>query len=148
MGLDMNLYRRRYMMTSDVWKEEARHSIKIERGGKPIDTSKVKFVIEEVGYWRKANHIHKWFVDNVQNGVDDCGTYTVSVEQLEALKKACENVLSDHSLAETLLPTTSGFFFGSTNYDKWYFEDIEHTIDVINEALSSDADSFEYSSSW
>lgn len=20
----------------------------------------------EVGYWRKANHIHKWFVDNVQ----------------------------------------------------------------------------------
>ena len=20
-------------------------------------------------YWRKANHIHKWFVDNIQNGI-------------------------------------------------------------------------------
>jgi len=35
---------------------------------------------EEVGYWRKANHIHKWFVDNVQNGVDECLTYQVSIE--------------------------------------------------------------------
>ena len=29
---------------------------------------------EEVGYWRKANAIHGWFVRNVQNGKDDCGT--------------------------------------------------------------------------
>ena len=37
---------------------------------------------EEVGYWRKANQIHKWFVDNVQDGVDDCGEYKVTKEQL------------------------------------------------------------------
>ena len=23
--------------------------------------------------WRKANHIHQWFVQNVQDGNDDCG---------------------------------------------------------------------------
>ena len=26
----------------------------------------------QIGYWRKANHIHKWFVDTCANGVDDC----------------------------------------------------------------------------
>ena len=43
----------------------------------------------EVGYWRKANAIHKWFVDNVQDGNDDCGSYEVSKEQLEELLDAC-----------------------------------------------------------
>ena len=32
---------------------------------------------EMVGYWRKANHIHKWFVDNVQEGIDDYREYYV-----------------------------------------------------------------------
>ena len=27
----------------------------------------------QIASWRKANAIHKWFVDNVQDGVDDCG---------------------------------------------------------------------------
>ena len=29
----------------------------------------------EIGYWRKSNQIHKWFVDNIQEGVDNCATY-------------------------------------------------------------------------
>ncbi len=37
----------------------------------------------EVGYWRKANQIHNWFVKNVQGGVDDCGYYGVTKEKLE-----------------------------------------------------------------
>ena len=51
-------------------------------------------VFEQVGYWRKANAIHRWFVQNVQDGVDDCGTYIVTREQLEQLKAACERVLA------------------------------------------------------
>ena len=49
-------------------------------------------ISEEVAYWRKANQIHKWFVDNVQNGEDDCGEYVVSKEQLEELLSICEEV--------------------------------------------------------
>jgi len=26
---------------------------------------------DENGHWRKANHIHDWFVKNVKGGVDD-----------------------------------------------------------------------------
>lgn len=102
----------------------------------------------EVGYWRKANQIHKWFVDNVQDGVDNCATYYVDVEQLKELKSICEAILNDHSLAEELLPTSEGFFFGGTEYDDFYFNDLKDTIDIINYCLDLDYDYFEYSSSW
>jgi len=36
-------------------------------------------------YWRKANQIHNWFVDNVQGGDDDCREYGVSIEHLKEL---------------------------------------------------------------
>lgn len=46
----------------------------------------------EIGYWRKANQIHKWFVDNVQDGEDDCGDYYVEREQLQELLDICKKV--------------------------------------------------------
>jgi len=46
-----------------------------------------------VGYWRKANAIHKWFVDNIQDGKDKCQTTYVSKENLEKLKEICVKVL-------------------------------------------------------
>ena len=49
-------------------------------------------IFSEVGYWRKANAIHKWFVDNVQNEVDDCGYYEVSKEKLEELLNICTTI--------------------------------------------------------
>jgi len=49
------------------------------------------------------------------------------------------------------LPTQSGFFFGSTEYDDYYTQDLEYTIDVISSILMNpdykDA-SFYYRSSW
>lgn len=106
---------------------------------------------EHVGYWRKANQIHNWFVENVQGGEDDCGSYVVSEEQLEELKSLCEQVLEDHSLAGELLPTCSGFFFGDTEYDEWYFNDLQNTLKIINEVLySTDFTNQQivYSASW
>ena len=47
------------------------------------------------------------------------------LEDLEDLIDRCDRVLENHSLAEDLLPTQGGFFFGSTDYDKWYFEDVK-----------------------
>ena len=107
--------------------------------------------VKEVGYWRKANHIHKWFVSNVQNGYDDCGEYEVSKEQLLELKELCKTVLSDNKKASELLPTGSGFFFGSTEYDKYYFEDLESTIEIIDNVLATtefENEMIIYTSSW
>ena len=105
----------------------------------------------EIGYWRKANQIHRWFVQNVQNGVDDCDAYKVTKEQLIQLHNTCNEVLNDHSLAEELLPAQSGFFFGNTDYDTWYYNDIENTKRIIDEILEYKSyclDDLYYSSSW
>ena len=92
----------------------------------------------KVGYWRKANQIHNWFLEHCgprdyETGelIDDCRPIEVPVGQLEELLETCKKVLEDHSLAGELLPTQKGFFFGSTEYDEYYFEDLEYTIKTI-----------------
>ena len=141
-----------------------------------------KSIIDMVGDWRKANHIHNWFVQNVQDGNDNCELYEVTKEKLEELLKVCKTVLNsstlvngkivngqkivdgtwvdiyedgeyiaDHSVAEELLPTASGFFFGSTEYDQWYIADVRHTIEIIENVLETTNFEHEivmYCSSW
>ena len=105
----------------------------------------------EIGYWRKANAIHKWFVDNVQDGVDDCGKYKVTKEQLIRLRDECNQVLNDSLLAESLLPTQSGFFFGETVYEDGYYVSLDYTMEIINDILENKSyclDDLYYSSSW
>ena len=107
-------------------------------------------VVERVGYWRKANAIHQWFVVNVQDVEDNCGYYYVSRENLEVLLETVNKVLDDHSLAEDLLPTQGGFFFGATDYDDYHFEDLKETKKIIEEIFAEgdvDAD-YQYHSSW
>ena len=95
----------------------------------------------EVGYWRKANQIHNWFMQNCanrdeyDNPIDDCRPVEITVDKLEALLDTCKKVLADHSLAGSLLPTTDGFFFGSTEYDHYYFGEIEQTVEIIEPVL-------------
>lgn len=95
----------------------------------------------EVGYWRKTNHIHNWFMQNCaerdkwNNPIDDCKPIRITVDKLEKLLDACKKVLVDHSLAKELLPTQSGFFFGSTAYDEYYFSETERTIKIIEPVL-------------
>ena len=64
------------------------------------------------------------------------------------LLELCLAVKLNPEQAGTLLPTGSGFFFGGEEYDEWYFNDIDNTIEVLKEALSDDDASYYYSSSW
>lgn len=119
----------------------------------PVNLNKVQYVAEQVAYWRKANAIHRWFVENVQNGEDDCKEYYVSEEQLKELVKTCKEVLRNHSKASKLLPSQEGFFFGSTEYNEGYFQDLKDTVKQIEEGLKQEYPkgvyvSFYYDSSW
>ena len=108
-------------------------------------------VNHNVAYWRKANAIHSWFVKNVQDGVDDCREAFVSRDQLEKLVDLCIDVKNNKLKPENSLPTQSGFFFGSTEYDDYYTRDLEYTIDVISSILMNPDyknASFYYRSSW
>ena len=57
-----------------------------------------KTIFQQITSWRKANHIHKWFVDNVQGGEDDCDMYEVTEEQLVELLETCKKVLAASKL--------------------------------------------------
>jgi len=149
MGLDMYLNKRTYVQ---YWEHNGddNYEVKVTKGGKPtkIKPNKVKYIIEEAGYWRKQNQIHRWFVENIQNGTDDCGEYYVSKADLETLLELCEKVKADNSLADGLLPGASGFFFGGTEYDEWYYNGIDNTIEILKEALEDENGEYLYSSSW
>lgn len=89
----------------------------------------------QIGYWRKANAIHNWFVEKCANGEDNCQVIYVSRDKLEELLNTCNEVLANKEVAKDKLPTQCGFFFGSLEYDEWYFNDIEYTKDLLEKVL-------------
>ena len=94
----LSMYASRRLYVKQWWHDGAdeRYTVRIERGGKPVKgirEDRISFVDVEVQDWFKANHIHAWFVDNVQNGVDDCGSYPITSENLIKLLAVCEEVI-------------------------------------------------------
>lgn len=122
------------------------------KGIKNIDPKNIRYITDEIMYWRKANGIHKWFVDNVQNGNDDCNEYVVEKEQLEKLINTIKEIIETPEKAPKLLPTQEGFFFGDTNYDDDYFQELEETKKQLEKVLKEDEEnpfvSYLYQSSW
>jgi hypothetical protein len=172
MGLDMYLSKKTYVKKS-FWnhmKPEHRHQISVKKNHKKhphIDPKKITYIVEEAGYWRKANCIHDWFVNHCQKGNDDCKEYYVERSQLQELLDTCilvrdnsklidkniensrtikdlngkaimedKKAIEDPSVAEDLLPSAGGFFFGSTEYDEYYMQDVLNTIKILEYELS------------
>lgn len=136
-------------LTEPIWEDGA----KIGRRKIDINLKKVSEIKELVMNWRKANAIHKWFVDNTQDGVDECNESEVTIEQLRDLDKRCKAVLNDHSKADSMLPTQGGFFFGSTEYNEYYFEDLKETVKALKPLITKEIEdncyvTFKYRASW
>ena len=146
-----------------------------------INPEKVTYITEEVMYWRKANQIHGWFCSNTNELVDNV-RYDVSKEDLERLLSDCKKVLEILNTATKkttqvvggwkngeryfvdvevydnidevmeLLPPTEGFFFGSSEIDEYYKNDIEETIKVLQDELALPdvgyGAEYEYYASW
>lgn len=189
MGLDMYLKARLYIggWNHGSEAERSRFSAVLTAAGFPreavSDGAPYAGLEVCVAYWRKANAIHRWFVENVQEGEDDCRSYYVGRDKLEELVGVCRKVLAVAEISEgqpvhggtswspqegrqdhfvegrallngeavaEILPTASGFFFGSTDYDEWYLQDVEETIEQIERTLRlmPDQHDFEYRASW
>lgn len=147
MGLDMYLYRRRYVKSWDFRPEE-HTEVQLKIAGKDIPLTNPAYIEEEVGYWRKANQIHGWIIRNCAQGTDDCSPVQMTRENLEDLLAVCRqvlensemegglvysgtvysggvktvehdfgNVIVNPQIAQELLPVTPGFFFGSYGAD-------------------------------
>ncbi len=112
--------------------------------------------LEEVAYWRKQNAIHKWMVDNVQDGVDNCAMYVLDTSHLKRLLVECKKVLENPTPENAMkcLPTVSGFFFGGTDLTdefelEYYLSGLKYTVEIIRELLKENMyDFYYYHSSW
>ena len=131
------------------------------RGSKNLNDESLWGKAVEVGYWRKANHIHAWFVDNCQDGIDECQTTEVDKKKLEELLSICRIIINPgggpvplvvkETIAQEKLPTREGFFFGCTEYDEYYYEDVKETMNILEKVLAEtdfENESIYYSASW
>lgn len=156
MGLDMYLEASYQTYDSDIFGAERQQMFRglieaanakdfVSGSFAPSATVKVT-----VGYWRKANAIHNWFVQNLANGVDECQDIYVERDQLEELRDIANEVLTHISDAPQLLPTASGFFFGGTEYDEWYVEGLKETVEILDRVLKDVPEDWEfyYRASW
>lgn len=92
-----------------------------------------KFEKTELAYFRKVNFLLPFFCYE-----ENCSDIEIDKYQVEDLVNACQTILDTlktsgtqaaTEVANEMLPTEGGFFFGSTEYDEWYFKDVE---DVLN----------------
>ena len=114
--------------------------------------------------FRKVNFIQKFFKDKYK--VPNNEHVGITKEDLQELANLCERVIdkfeewdgakealeSDDYIeppkhiqdyAAELLPTCDGFFFGSTDYDNWYFNDVKDTLKTVREVLQEVEDTYE-----
>ena len=157
MGLDMYLNKRSYVQQWD--HNEKNHTVTVRFDGKvrkDIKRKRITYVIEEVMYWRKANHIHKWFIDRYEV-VDNCEEIRLSIDDLVMLLRDCEKVIANPEQASQILPSSDGFFFGSTDYDEYYFHQTKETAKELKKLIKEDDESsgkgfytsdFYYIASW
>jgi hypothetical protein len=181
MGLDMYLSKKTYVRQWAHNKPSEQYHVTVKKGTKKFDNIKperVSYVVEEVGYWRKFNALHEWFVQNCQDGEDNCQESYVDREKLEELVKTLKEVkniletspkkktqvktgysngkevfeeievIEDTEKLDDLFPTSSGFFFGGTEYDDYYEEQVNITIEMIEGLLQEEGGDFYYQSSW
>ena len=151
----MRLQKKHHVKNYDYEPASSHSTVSITTGGRlrsDIRPDRIAEVIEEVAHWRKANAIHKWFVDTVQNGVDNCATYYVSSDQLDDLLDLVTLVIDEPRTAPDRLPAYEGFFYGTNDYDESYFSDLEYTRDMLSELLDEHEGRTEtdyaYCSSW
>ena len=104
-------------------------------------------------YWWKANQIFR-FIDEYleaegEYGVENCKDHAISRIAIEDLLDICHRINKDHSLAEELLPGQEGFFFGSTEPDMYYFQQLEETERELKDLLQRrDEDYFIFHAWW
>ena len=147
MGLDITFYKAKRSKDNETKErlEEIRKELATEYL-KSIDERNSKLIKEledekekinpwnDVAYFRKVNFLIPFF-----GYEENCSNIEIDKYQVEDLIEACKEVLANHDKASFLLPTQAGFFFGSTDYDDWYFDDVE-SVKTTFESILEDFD--------
>ena len=153
MGLDSYLYAHTFVSSLYGKEGEAEvfNSIKELMQASPFIEEDQLYFAEakiQVGYWRKFNALHHYIIKNITNGVDNCNPIEFTRHEITKLVSVLEEVNEDN--AAELFPTTSGFFFGSTDYDEYYFTQVNNAKQFISNLLENSPKNwtFTYQASW
>lgn len=82
-----------------------------------------------IAYFRKVNFIYRYFDDRGKlDHNEECAW--VDTDDIDDIIEKCEQVLAerDEEFSKETLPTQPGFFFGSLDYDKWYYGDVKDCL--------------------
>jgi hypothetical protein len=147
MGLDMYLYASKFLCSKYNGEDETKtfNTITTLMNAEDfVNEDDLRFakVEVQVAYWRKANAVHKFFVD-LAGGEDN--QQEIYVERGNTILES-----KDVEKAKELLPAQGGFFFGSTEYDEWYFKGLENTQEVLTKIIKDAPEDWEfyYCASW
>lgn len=153
MGLDMYFYERHWLRPQQNKRGhliKPSFTISTEMYGKGRKRFQdVSYITCFVGYFRKANAIHKYMLDKSGYGDDidftngrDLRIFRTDISEL---KNICLELLGLRGKkfkerAKELLPTAEGFFWGSQEYDKWYRKDLRDFVKMANKFHLDDPD--------
>lgn len=138
MGLDMSLYREVQM--------KGKMEITDEKVGAVLNEDTMRpSVKHEVCYWRKFNALHKYFNDHFnEQDNDNCVNMYMNIDDIRELLRLVKQIrkqviVRDEKITNPevcgALPTEEGFFFGSTDYDKYYVSDLDLTIGQLSKVI-------------
>ena len=105
----------------------------------------------QVAYWRKFNALHKWFVNHVQDGVDECQkSRDLTKDDISNILYVLKEIKKNPLTAPEMMPTSQGMFFGSLDYDEYFMESVDETIPVFERMLEQIeyGNKLHYQSSW
>jgi hypothetical protein len=97
----------------------------------------------EIGYFRKVNFLVNFF-ESKGFKRENLVPFRVKKMYIVELIDKCQQILKANELlseketkelAKESLPTTDGFFFGSTDYDEYYLEDVKSVLDYCQNEL-------------
>jgi hypothetical protein len=172
MGLDMYLNKHTYVKNWSHYSPDEINKITVKKGGKlrkDIKPERISYIVEEVAYWRKFNALHGWFVNFCGDGHDDCKPIYIGTEQFEVLLillKTVKEKLDNSKLItkmtnngqvevyecekeiEDLFPPEHGFFFGSDLIDEYYKDNVDSTIEMLEEIVKDTSGDYYYQASW
>ena len=131
------------------YREKTITSVKEPKEVEQIITEEEKHIYAITdAYFRKVNFIYQYFRGKLED--EEC---IVSKFELNEFIQVCKDVYKhkgDEDYATENLPTTSGFFFGSTAYDDWYWNDVKDCIKQMEKLYKKldDEDSVLWCFSW
>ena len=136
MGLDINVTKIAKTMVktnTNSWKDYEKLIDELN----DIDCENFEFL----AYFRKVNFLFEFFSGSLN---EEETTAVITRGEMEELIEKCEFVLNNRDKASEILPTCDGFFFGSLDYDDYYFESVAKVLLSFQVILENYSDDYLY----